>query len=159
MRSMHKQVGRLSIKVGCALVAASAVWLTHALAVTVQTASPRGEVAKVRQARVTFSGPYNISPALSADGRWMAYIGQLDGGYRVQLMDLQSGQVRTLTDSRDDESPSFAPNSKQLIYASRSQGREVLMTTTLDGRIKARLATNVPDVREPVWGPYLVQRR
>lgn len=109
--------------------------------------------------RVTFSGPYNISPALSADGRWMAYIGQLDGGYRVQLMDLQSGQVRTLTDSRDDESPSFAPNSKQLIYASRSQGREVLMTTTLDGRIKARLATNVPDVREPVWGPYLVQRR
>ena len=44
-------------------------------------------------------------------------------------------------------------------YATRAQGREVLMTTTLDGRIKARLATNVADVREPVWGPYQSPRR
>lgn len=109
--------------------------------------------------RVTFSGAYNISPALSPDGRWMAYIGQVERGYRVHLMELSTGQVRVLTDTRDDESPSFAPNSKQVIYATRTGGREVLMTTTLDGRIKARLTTQVSDVREPVWGPYLVSRR
>jgi TolB protein len=28
------------------------------------------------------------------------------------------------------------------------------MTTTLDGRIKARLAASAADVREPVWSPY-----
>jgi TolB protein len=28
------------------------------------------------------------------------------------------------------------------------------MTTTLDGRIKARLASTSADVREPVWGPF-----
>lgn len=109
--------------------------------------------------RVTFNGPYNISPALSPDGKWMAYVGQVSGGYRIHLMDLASGTVKALTDTRDDESPSFAPNSRQIIYATRTQGREVLMTTTLDGRIKARLATNVADVREPVWGPYLQPRR
>lgn len=109
--------------------------------------------------RVTFSGAYNISPALSPDGKWMAYVSQVSGGYRVHLMDLASGAVKALTDTRDDESPSFAPNSRQVIYATRTQGREVLMTTTLDGRIKARLATNVADVREPVWGPYLQPRR
>jgi len=109
--------------------------------------------------RVTFNGTYNISPALSPDGRWMAYVSQVSGGYRVHLMDLASGAVKALTDTRDDESPSFAPNSRQVIYATRTQGREVLMTTTLDGRIKARLATNVADVREPVWGPYLQPRR
>ncbi len=106
--------------------------------------------------RVTFSGSYNISPAISPDGRYMAYIGQVDGGaYRVHLMDLASGSVKMLTDTRDDESPSFAPNSKQIIYASRAQGRDVLMTTSLDGRIKAKLATPQADVREPVWGPQL----
>jgi len=103
--------------------------------------------------RVTFSGSYNISPAISPDGRWMAYIGQVDNAYRVHLMDLASGSVKVLTDTRDDESPSFAPNSKVIIYASRAQGRDVLMTTSLDGRIKAKLPAPQADLREPVWGP------
>jgi len=106
--------------------------------------------------RVTFTGAYNISPALSPDGRWLTYIGQVGGAYRVHLMELSSGTVRVLTDTRDDESPSFAPNSKSIIYATRSQGRDVLMTTSLDGRIKASLATPQADVREPVWGPDIV---
>ena len=63
-----------------------------------------------------------------------------------------------LTETRDDESPSFAPNSRLLIYATRSQGRDVLMTTSLDGRIKATLTTSQADVREPVWGPSVAAR-
>jgi TolB protein len=69
-------------------------------------------------------------------------------------MDLASGNTQALTDTTDDESPSFAPNSKLIIYASRAQGRDVLMTTTLDGRIKTRLLSTGLDVREPVWGPF-----
>ena len=89
------------------------------------------------------------------DGRYMAYISQVDAGYRLHLMELATGKVTPLTDTRDDESPSFAPNSKLIIYATRAQGRDVLMTTSLDGRIKARLATTQADVREPVWGPHV----
>lgn len=102
--------------------------------------------------RVTFNGSYNVSPAISPDGRLLTYIGRVGGADRVQLMDLSSGNVRVLTDTSDDESPSFAPNGRLIVYATRQQGREVLMTTSLDGRIKARLATPA-DVREPVWGP------
>lgn len=106
--------------------------------------------------RVTFSGGYNVSPSVSPDGRWLTYIGRVDGGaFRVHLMELATGQVRVLTDTRDDERPSFAPNSRLIIYATRQGGRDVLMTTSLDGRIKARLATPTADVREPVWGPFL----
>ena len=105
--------------------------------------------------RVTFQGSYNISPAISPDGRYMAYIIQVDAGYRLHLMELATGKVTPLTDTRDDESPSFAPNSKLIIYATRAQGRDVLMTTSLDGRIKARLATTQADEREPVWGPHV----
>jgi TolB protein len=69
-------------------------------------------------------------------------------------MDLKSGTVNAITDSSADESPSFSPNSRLLIYATQIQGREALMTTTLDGKIKARLAGQNGDIREPDWGPF-----
>ena len=103
--------------------------------------------------RVTFSGTYNISPAVSPDGRWLAYVSRSGGGFRLHLMDLSSGQVTALTDTSADERPSFAPNSRLLVYATVFQRRESLMTTTLDGRIKARLAGQGGDIREPHWGP------
>jgi TolB protein len=59
-----------------------------------------------------------------------------------------------VTDTNDDESPSFSPNGRLLIYATRSQGRDVLMTTTLDGKIRTRLLSSGVDVREPAWGPF-----
>jgi TolB protein len=104
--------------------------------------------------RVTFSGGYNISPAISPDGKLLAYVSRNGSAFRLVTMDLAGGAVQPLTDSDDDESPSFAPNSRLLIYATQAQGRDVLMTTTLDGKIKTRLLSSGLDVREPVWGPY-----
>lgn len=104
--------------------------------------------------RVTFTGTYNISPALSPDGRWLAYISRVSGAFKLHLMDMKSGSVNAITDSSADEHPSFSPNSKLLIYATQIQGREALMTTTLDGKIKARLAGQNGDIREPDWGPF-----
>lgn len=104
--------------------------------------------------RVTFTGNYNISPALSADGRWLAYISRIGGAFKLHVMDLSSGAVSAITETSADESPSFAPNSRLIVYATQQQGREALMTTTLDGKIKARLAGQGGDIREPDWGPY-----
>jgi TolB protein len=104
--------------------------------------------------RVTFEGGYNISPSISPDGRTLAYITRQGNDFRLSVLDLASGSVSQITDTRDDESPSFAPNGKLLIYATRAGGRDVLMTTTLDGKIKTRLLSSGLDVREPVWGPY-----
>ena len=104
--------------------------------------------------RVTFSGTYNISPALSPDGRWLAYISRIGGAFKLQVMEMASGSVTSLTDTTADESPSFAPNSRLIMYGTRQAGREALMTTTLDGKIKARLAGQGGDIREPDWGPF-----
>ncbi|MFD0667482.1 Tol-Pal system beta propeller repeat protein TolB [Ramlibacter sp. MAHUQ-53] len=105
--------------------------------------------------RVTFSGSYNISPAISPDGRWLAYITRNGGGsFKLQVMELATGTVTSLTDTTADESPSFSPNGKLIVYATRQGGREALMTTTLDGKIKARLAGQGGDIREPDWGPF-----
>jgi len=105
--------------------------------------------------RVTFSGGYNISPAISPDGRTMAYVTREGGSvFKVMTLDLTGGSPVSVTDTRDDESPSFAPNGRLLIYATRAQGRDVLMTTTLDGKIRTRLLSSGIDVREPAWGPF-----
>lgn len=104
--------------------------------------------------RLTFSGSYNISPALSPDGRLLAYVTREGGVFQVQVLDLAGGAPRTISSTTNDESPSFAPNSRLLVYATRDGGRDVLMTSTTDGRIKARLVASQADVREPAWGPF-----
>ena len=104
--------------------------------------------------RVSFGGSYNISPSISPDGQVLAYITRNGAAFRLMAMDVSGGNIHALTDTNDDESPSFAPNGRLLIYATRAQGRDVLMTTTLDGKIKTRLLSSGLDVREPVWGPY-----
>ena len=107
--------------------------------------------------RVTFSGSYNISPSVSGDGRWLAYISRVGGAFKLHVMELSSGNVTAITDTSADENPSFAPNSKLIVYATQLGGREALMTTTLDGKIKARLAGQAGDIREPDWGPFQKQ--
>ncbi|MBV8620047.1 MAG: Tol-Pal system protein TolB [Curvibacter sp.] len=107
--------------------------------------------------RVTFTGTYNISPSVSPDGRWLAYISRVSGAFKLHVMDLGTGTVNAITDTQADESPSFAPNGRLIVYATQQGGREALMTTTLDGKIKARLAGQGGDIREPDWGPFQKQ--
>jgi len=104
--------------------------------------------------RVTFTGSYNISPAISPDGRWLAYVSRVGGAYKLHVMELAGGAATPITDTTADESPSFAPNSRLIVYATQQQGREALMTTTLDGKIKAKLSGTGGDIREPDWGPF-----
>lgn len=107
--------------------------------------------------RVTFTGTYNISPSISQDGRWLAYISRVSGAFKLHVMELASGSAIPITETSADESPSFAPNGRLIIYATKQQDREALMTTTLDGKLKARLAGQGGDIREPDWGPFRKQ--
>ena len=132
---------------------------------TIYFVSDRGGAPQISQVstgggqaeRVTFHGNYNVSPSISPDGHWLAYISRVGGGFKLYVMDLQTGTANAITDTTTDESPSFAPNSRLIVYATQQQGREALMTTTVDGKIKARLSGQNGDIREPDWGPYQKQ--
>ena len=95
-----------------------------------------------------------LRSTFSPDGRWLAYISRVGGAFKLHVMELAGGTVTQITDTTADESPSFAPNSRLIVYATQQQGREALMTTTIDGKIKARLAGASGDIREPDWGPF-----
>jgi TolB protein len=117
----------------------------------------RTSVSGMGLERITFSGSYNISPSISPDGRWMAYISRIAGAFKLHVMELDSKTVRSITDTTADESPKFAPNGKQIIYATQQNGREALLTSTVDGKVKAKLNGQNGDIREPDWSPFSKQ--
>ncbi|MBR0566736.1 Tol-Pal system protein TolB [Azoarcus sp. L1K30] len=103
--------------------------------------------------RVTFDGNYNVTPRPSPDGKLLAFITRNNGKFQVAVNDLNSRQTTILTDSARDESPSFAPNGRMILYATETGGRGVLAAVSSDGRVKQRLSVQAADVREPAWGP------
>ncbi|HEX7060666.1 MAG TPA: Tol-Pal system beta propeller repeat protein TolB [Woeseiaceae bacterium] len=105
--------------------------------------------------RVTFEGSYNARPRLSPDGSKLAMVHLDRGNYRIAVMSLKEDSgVLVLSTGRQDESPSFAPNSDTLIYATRESRHGVLETVTADGLVRQRLSSGEGDVREPVWSPF-----
>lgn len=104
--------------------------------------------------RVTFQGSYNARPRLSPDGSKLAVVTSDRGNFRIAVMDLKSKEMLVLSQGRQDESPSFAPNSDTLIYATRQSRNGVLETVTADGLVRQRLSAGEGDVREPVWSPF-----
>ncbi|HUG99311.1 MAG TPA: Tol-Pal system beta propeller repeat protein TolB [Gammaproteobacteria bacterium] len=104
--------------------------------------------------RITFEGPYNARPRVSPDGEQLAVVHNDRGNFRIALLDLRRGGLRILSDGRQDESPSFAPNGSMIIYGSRAGGRGILAAVSSDGRVRQRIAATEGDVREPVWAPY-----
>ncbi len=106
--------------------------------------------------RVTFDGRYNARASFSPDGKRIVFINSDGSTFRVAVMELATGNMQILTNSRLDESPSFSPNGSMVIYATEYANRGVLAAVSLDGRVQQRiLLQEAGDAREPVWGPFI----
>ncbi len=108
--------------------------------------------------RVTFDGDYNVTPRPSPDGRKLAFVTRSNNRFQVAVQDLTTKQIIILTNSSRDESPSFSPNGRMILYATENAGRGVLEAVSADGRIAQRLTIQAADIREPAWGPFLNQQ-
>ena len=82
------------------------------------------------------------------------FVQRSGGRFNVMLQEFGvRGQAIPLTDGGIDESPTFAPNGRMILYGSKGNGRGILAAVSNDGRIKQRLTVQAGDVREPAWGP------
>jgi TolB protein len=115
----------------------------------------QGEAADNTAVRITFNGAYNTSPRISADGRQLAYISRIEGAFRLTLQNLDTGELMPLTETRHDESPSFAANSKYILYATQVNGRRVLAIAATDRHARQILPVGAGNAREPAWGPSI----
>jgi TolB protein len=111
-------------------------------------------VAGGKPKRITFEGRYNSAASVSPDGRYVAMVHADRGQYKIAQLDRQTGNLTILTDASLDESPSFSPNGKMLLYASTLGNSGFLFAVSIDGRAKHKLSDQAGDIREPVWGPF-----
>ncbi|WP_237058096.1 Tol-Pal system beta propeller repeat protein TolB [Microbulbifer sediminum] len=104
--------------------------------------------------RLTFDGDYNARPRVSPDGKTLVMVHRSRGVFTIATMDIVSGRMRVLTETRLDESPSIAPNGAMLMYATKRGDKGILAAVSLDAGVKYRLPSRSGDVREPAWSPY-----
>jgi TolB protein len=96
-----------------------------------------------------------VTPRHSPDGKSFTFIQRNGARFNVAIQDFASRQIQVLTDGGVDESPSFAPNGRMILYASEVKGRGILAAVSSDGRVKQRFTETNGDVREPAWGPLI----
>jgi TolB protein len=104
--------------------------------------------------RLTFDGDYNARAAYAADGKSISLVSRNQGGFRIAVLKLENRTMQVLTETSLDESPSFAPNGRMIIYATEVRGRGVLASVSADGRVRQLYKLEEGDVREPAWSPY-----
>ena len=106
--------------------------------------------------RLTYEGNYNARASFSSTGRHLVMLHKEQGQFNVALMDIKTGDLRLLTHSVVNESPSFSPNGRMVLYATSVGDKILLAIVSIDGRVSLVLPSKEGgDVQAPTWSPYL----
>ena len=107
------------------------------------------------QRRLSFFGGRAATPEWSPRGDQIAFT-HIAGNFRIAVMSPGGGGLRHLTDSWQDEAPTWAPNGRivQLFRTERGSGKTALYQVDLTGDNERRLPTPV-SASDPSWGPIL----
>lgn len=111
-------------------------------------------IASRKVERLTFNGSYNARPRLAADDRTLVMVHRSQGLFHIASQDLVTGDLRILTQTRLDESPTVAPNGAMLMYATKRGNKGVLAAVSIDAGSRFLLPSRRGDVREPAWSPF-----
>jgi TolB protein len=107
------------------------------------------------QKRISFGGGRYATPEWSPRGDLIAFT-RVSGDFRIGTMTPTGGNIRLLTNSWQDEAPTWAPNGRliQFFRTARGSGKTSLWQVDLTGQNARQLRTPV-DGSDPSWGPVL----
>jgi TolB protein len=96
---------------------------------------------------------YRASPDWSPDGRAIAYE-QQNGNFQLWMIDLRDRVPKQLTSEGENEDPSWAPDSRHIVFSStRSGDKQLWVLDTETGR--TRQLTHSRGARLSAWSPIL----
>ena len=104
--------------------------------------------------RITFEGNYNAKASYLANGDGAIFVHRSNKKFQIALKYFDENFVRSLTESRLDESPSISPNGNVIIYATTEDELGLLAGVTLSGA-RFKLPAKKGEVREPSWSGFL----
>lgn len=108
---------------------------------------------KVR--RLTYGEGRYYAPVWSPRGDLIAFVKSANGKFNIGVIDPKGEEERLLTDSFMDESPSWSPNGRVIIFAREDRnGRTRMRTIDLTGYNERELPTPT-DASDPAWSPLL----
>ncbi len=101
------------------------------------------------------SGPWDdITPALSPDGRWLAFASNRSGPWDLYLLDLQSGELTRLTDTMEyDAAPAWSPDGNLIAYETYTTDLEVVIRSVFDDQTFINLSEHPAADFQPTWSP------
>ena len=105
------------------------------------------------QKRISFFGGRAATPEWSPRGDQIAFT-HIVGNLRVAVMSPGGGGLRYLTDSWQDEAPTWSPNGRivQFFRTEKTSGKTSIWQVDLTGRNERKLPTPV-NASDPAWGP------
>ncbi len=106
--------------------------------------------------RLTYNEGRYYAPAWSPRGDLIAFVVQRAGVFHIGVIDPNGQEERLLTDSYMDDSPTWAPNGRVLVF-SRQQSRSDrtrIMTIDLTGYNLRELPTPT-NASDPAWSPLI----
>ena len=96
----------------------------------------------------------DADPAVSPDGRRIAFVSERDGDADVYVADAASGEVvRVTRNRRSDRHPAWAPGGRRLVWESGPPGEADLFVARADGGGARRFVGGRGDDAEPTWSP------
>jgi TolB protein len=107
------------------------------------------------QRRISFFGGRSATPEWSPRGDQIAFT-HIVGDLRIAVMTPDGRNLRHLTNSWQDEAPTWSPNGRiiQFFRTARNTGETSIWQVDLTGRNERRLPTPV-GASDPAWGPVL----
>jgi TolB protein len=105
--------------------------------------------------RLTY-GPWDdIEPAISTDGKTVAFASNRSGYWDIYLLDIGSGEITRLTDSLEyDGAPAWSPDNKWLVYETYKDENLELQIQSVDTPDETvRLTNSAPADFSPTWSP------
>jgi TolB protein len=108
------------------------------------------------QRRISFGGGRYATPEWSPRGDLIAFT-RLAGNFRVGVMTPEGSGERLLTDSWQDEAPTWSPNGRVIQFFRTTQGRggrSSVWQVDLTGVNERRIPTPL-EGSDPTWGPLL----